>query len=133
MGDVLDGAIIGNATTELGTEDVGGRTFVTTLDALVLTGTKYPCTAASTRTSCPSSPPPGDPLPASTVDGVADAELTEAASLRAAQAKVAVEEIAFRATTQLFEIGGASATKREHDLDRHWRNARTIASHNPTI
>jgi alkylation response protein AidB-like acyl-CoA dehydrogenase len=69
----------------------------------------------------------------STVDGVPDAELTEAASLRAAQAKVAVEEIAFRATTQLFEIGGASATKREHDLDRHWRNARTIASHNPTI
>jgi alkylation response protein AidB-like acyl-CoA dehydrogenase len=70
---------------------------------------------------------------ASTVDGVADAGLTEAASLRAAQAKVAVEEIAFRATTQLFEIGGASATKREHDLDRHWRNARMIASHNPTI
>jgi alkylation response protein AidB-like acyl-CoA dehydrogenase len=58
MGDVLDGAIFGNATTELGTEDVGGRTFATTLDGLVLTGTKYPCTAASTRISCPSSPPP---------------------------------------------------------------------------
>jgi alkylation response protein AidB-like acyl-CoA dehydrogenase len=69
----------------------------------------------------------------STVDGVPDADLTERASLQAAQAKVTVEEIAFRATTQLFEVGGASATRRVHDLDRHWRNARTIASHNPTI
>jgi alkylation response protein AidB-like acyl-CoA dehydrogenase len=69
----------------------------------------------------------------STVDGVPDAGLTEKASVHAAQAKVTVEEIAFRATTQLFEVGGASATRRVHDLDRHWRNARTIASHNPTI
>jgi hypothetical protein len=27
---------------------------------------------------------------------------------------------------ELFEISGASATKREHDLDRHSRNARAI-------
>jgi hypothetical protein len=25
------------------------------------------------------------------------------------------------------------ATKREYGLDRHWRNARTISSHNPRI
>ncbi len=62
-----------------------------------------------------------------------DAALGHRASLRASQAKVAVEDVGLRATTRLFEIGGASATKRAHDLDRHWRNARTLASHNPTI
>ena len=62
-----------------------------------------------------------------------DPALGHRASLQASQAKVAVEDLALRATTRLFEIGGASATKREHDLDRHWRNARTLASHNPTI
>jgi alkylation response protein AidB-like acyl-CoA dehydrogenase len=35
------------------------------------------------------------------------------------------------ATTKLFEVGGASATARQLGLDRHWRNVRTIASHNP--
>ena len=31
----------------------------------------------------------------------------------------------------LFDVGGASATDRKYNLDRHWRNARTLASHNP--
>ncbi|MBB3212944.1 alkylation response protein AidB-like acyl-CoA dehydrogenase [Herbaspirillum sp. Sphag1AN] len=35
------------------------------------------------------------------------------------------------ATTLLFEVGGASATSDKRRLDRHWRNARTLASHNP--
>lgn len=35
------------------------------------------------------------------------------------------------ATTLLFEVGGASATSQALRLDRHWRNARTLASHNP--
>jgi alkylation response protein AidB-like acyl-CoA dehydrogenase len=33
--------------------------------------------------------------------------------------------------THLFEAGGASALDRDRALDRHWRNARTLASHNP--
>ena len=33
----------------------------------------------------------------------------------------------------LFEVGGASATQEARALDRHWRNARTVASHNPAI
>jgi alkylation response protein AidB-like acyl-CoA dehydrogenase len=37
------------------------------------------------------------------------------------------------ATTLLFDALGASAAKRGHGLDRHWRNARTISSHNPRI
>ncbi|MDT3316370.1 acyl-CoA dehydrogenase family protein [Microbacterium sp. KSW4-11] len=36
------------------------------------------------------------------------------------------------AATLLFEVGGASAVDTGLALDRHWRNARTIASHNPT-
>ncbi|MGV8880560.1 MAG: acyl-CoA dehydrogenase family protein [Rhodoglobus sp.] len=35
------------------------------------------------------------------------------------------------AATELFEVGGASAVDTGLSLDRHWRNARTIASHNP--
>ena len=38
-----------------------------------------------------------------------------------------------RAATRLFEVGGASATLRTRGLDRHWRNARVLASHNPLI
>ncbi|MGW9763159.1 alkylation response protein AidB-like acyl-CoA dehydrogenase [Micrococcus aloeverae] len=30
-------------------------------------------------------------------------------------------------------MGGASATLRTRGLDRHWRNARVLASHNPLI
>jgi alkylation response protein AidB-like acyl-CoA dehydrogenase len=36
-------------------------------------------------------------------------------------------------TSRLFEVGGATAVLSESGLDRHWRNARTIASHNPAI
>lgn len=38
---------------------------------------------------------------------------------------------ALEAATLLFEVGGASATSESRRLDRHWRNARTLASHNP--
>jgi alkylation response protein AidB-like acyl-CoA dehydrogenase len=44
-----------------------------------------------------------------------------------------VVEVALRATTTLFEVGGASATDRDRALDRHWRNARTLSSHNPVV
>jgi alkylation response protein AidB-like acyl-CoA dehydrogenase len=36
-------------------------------------------------------------------------------------------------TSELFEVGGASAVTERFRLDRHWRNARTLASHNPLI
>ncbi|WP_168709344.1 acyl-CoA dehydrogenase [Arthrobacter sp. PAMC25564] len=35
--------------------------------------------------------------------------------------------------SRVFEVGGASATSRSRQLDRLWRNARTISSHNPAI
>lgn len=68
----------------------------------------------------------------SVVDGAPDAELAERASLQAAKAKVVVDGIAGGVGWTLFDVGGASATKGSKNLDRHWRNARTVASHNPT-
>ncbi|MCW3017230.1 MAG: Acyl-CoA dehydrogenase, type 2, C-terminal domain [Solirubrobacterales bacterium] len=37
------------------------------------------------------------------------------------------------AAAVLPSVGGASATKQSRNLDRHWRNIRTLASHNPTL
>ncbi|MDQ0246694.1 alkylation response protein AidB-like acyl-CoA dehydrogenase [Bacillus fengqiuensis] len=69
----------------------------------------------------------------SKIDGEIDFSLNHDASLKAAQAKVIVEDLAFKASTLLFEVGGASATKQSANLDRHWCNIRTLASHNPTV
>jgi SfnB family sulfur acquisition oxidoreductase len=67
-----------------------------------------------------------------------DAALTEtnedslaAASVAAAEAKVLAADIAIHATNKLFELVGARATLSEHNLDRHWRNARTHTLHDP--
>lgn len=61
-----------------------------------------------------------------------EAHYTEA-EVRAFQAQQIVLEQVLEATTLLFEVGGASATSQSRRLDRHWRNARTLASHNPAI
>ena len=55
------------------------------------------------------------------------------AEIRAYQAQQIVIEQVLEATTLLFEVGGASATSQSRRFDRHWRNARTLASHNPAI
>ena len=44
-----------------------------------------------------------------------------------------VTSLVLDATTILFDALGASAVKEGLGLDRYWRNARTIASHNPRI
>jgi len=62
-----------------------------------------------------------------------DLEAAHTAALNGSQVKVAIEELAFKAATLLFDVGGASATKQSANLDRHWRNIRTLASHNPTL
>ncbi|MFF2083686.1 acyl-CoA dehydrogenase [Nocardia sp. NPDC058176] len=64
--------------------------------------------------------------------GRVDEELERAASLAAARVKVGVEEIALRAAGELYGVGGASAIRQPTHLDRHWRNLRTLFSHNPT-
>jgi alkylation response protein AidB-like acyl-CoA dehydrogenase len=65
-------------------------------------------------------------------DGVSDFELTHAASLAAAEAKVFVDELAPSAASQLFELGGASSTVASSGIDQYWRNICTLITHNPT-
>jgi alkylation response protein AidB-like acyl-CoA dehydrogenase len=48
-------------------------------------------------------------------------------------AQTPVIELVLALTSELFEVGGASAVTERFRLDRHWRNARTLASHNPAI
>jgi len=52
-------------------------------------------------------------------------------ALTTAKTQLVVSKLALTAAERLFEVGGASATSRAHNLDRHWRNLRTIFSHNP--
>jgi alkylation response protein AidB-like acyl-CoA dehydrogenase len=53
--------------------------------------------------------------------------------IEVSQCVTVVTDLVFEATTICFDALGASATKRTTNLDRHWRNARTIASHNPRV
>jgi alkylation response protein AidB-like acyl-CoA dehydrogenase len=52
-------------------------------------------------------------------------------SLAVAQAKALGSEVAAEVASDLFALSGASAADERHDLSRHWRNARTHASHDP--
>jgi alkylation response protein AidB-like acyl-CoA dehydrogenase len=64
--------------------------------------------------------------------GAADTdELAHRAALLSAQAKIVADDAAIRNGGLLFDVGGASSTKKATNFDRHWRNARTLSSHNP--
>ncbi|WCM54346.1 acyl-CoA dehydrogenase family protein [Pseudomonas sp. WJP1] len=56
-----------------------------------------------------------------------------AAEIESAKAQVVVTDLIQRASTQLFNALGASDIRQGKALDRHWRNARTVSSHNPVI
>ena len=58
-------------------------------------------------------------------DALADVAVT------VAKAQLVAERLTISAAERLFDTGGASATARALNLDRHWRNARTVASHSP--
>ena len=58
-------------------------------------------------------------------DAVADVAVT------IARAQLVAERLTIASAERLFDTGGASATARALNLDRHWRNARTIATHSP--
>jgi len=60
-----------------------------------------------------------------TADSVAKAQIA------VAEAKVFSTEIAIDVTNRLFELAGTRSTLAEHNLDRHWRNARTHTLHDP--
>ena len=52
-------------------------------------------------------------------------------SLAIAAAKAFGSEVAAEVASEMFTLSGASATDERYDLSRHWRNARTHASHDP--
>lgn len=69
-------------------------------------------------------------------DGADEAQIHAAnvlAEVESARAQAIAVELVTRAASELFNALGASDTRVSKSLDRHWRNARTVASHNPVI
>jgi alkylation response protein AidB-like acyl-CoA dehydrogenase len=67
------------------------------------------------------------------LNGTAQVADYSLADIQAFQGQQIVIGHVLEAASLLFEIGGASAVSESRRLDRHWRNARTLASHNPAI
>ncbi|HYZ66799.1 MAG TPA: acyl-CoA dehydrogenase family protein [Mycobacterium sp.] len=74
---------------------------------------------------------------AAAIDGVvdegrqADPDALAELAITVAKAQLVAERLTLAAAERLFDTGGASATARKLNLDRHWRNTRTLASHSP--
>ena len=66
-------------------------------------------------------------------DAEAERQANIDAEIETSKAQIVVSELVLRATTDLFNALGASGVSINKSLDRHWRNARTAASHNPWI
>ncbi|MBB3659786.1 alkylation response protein AidB-like acyl-CoA dehydrogenase [Rhizobium sp. BK650] len=58
-----------------------------------------------------------------------NADPVAAAQIFTAEAKIVSTESAIEANNKLLELAGS--TLAEHNLDRHWRNARTHTLHDP--
>ncbi len=77
-----------------------------------------------------------DRIVAARVDADDEATVKRAlidAEVAVTQAQLVIIASALRATTTIFDALGASGVSEERGLDRHWRNARTLASHNPRV
>lgn len=70
---------------------------------------------------------------ASYLAGAPDDDLFLEADRRAYQGQQVLVHSVPEIAALLFEVGGSSATQESRRLDRHWRNARTLGSHNPAI
>lgn len=62
-----------------------------------------------------------------------DAGNLRQATLTAQRASVMVPKIVLDICNRIFDNLGASSTSTSWELDRHWRNARTLASHDPAV
>lgn len=60
-----------------------------------------------------------------------NADTVAEAQIAVAEAKIFSTELAIDATNKLFELAGTRSVLAEHNLDRHWRNARTHTLHDP--
>ncbi len=67
------------------------------------------------------------------VDGELKAQVNAIAELEVSQSLNVVTDLLLNSATLLFDALGASATLKPLALDRFWRNARTLSSHNPRI
>ncbi|WP_219815674.1 acyl-CoA dehydrogenase family protein [Arthrobacter sp. SX1312] len=125
-----------NATTALPRQDpqvlqvvgeLGSRAFAA--EAVVLAAADHLDTAYERlRTAMPC-----DGVDDGTPGRQAARAAVDEADLAVSRAQLVAVAQSLLAATELFEVGGASATSTGRALDRHWRNARTIASHNPAI
>jgi alkylation response protein AidB-like acyl-CoA dehydrogenase len=59
--------------------------------------------------------------------------LTLDATLKAMEAKILADALAPQLTSELLDLGSGSVVTAEKALDRHWRNAKVIAAHNPRL
>lgn len=62
---------------------------------------------------------------------IADPAALAHVAVAVAEAQLVTERLTLTAAQRLFDTGGASATARSLNLDRHWRNVRTVATHSP--
>lgn len=66
-------------------------------------------------------------------DGLDDLPAATAAAIATYEAQLTVTESILSATTLIYDALGSSAVAAPSLLDRHWRNARTLTSHNPRV
>ena len=62
-----------------------------------------------------------------------DFALSLEAALAASRAKITVESLALAVIDALTQVASGSMLSTERALDRHWRNLKVLASHNPSI
>ncbi|MFW0788671.1 acyl-CoA dehydrogenase family protein [Gordonia sp. CPCC 205333] len=76
-----------------------------------------------------------DRLAAAIADRGRDAvdDIITEAQVATDQAQAVVVRNALEATTHIFDALGSSGVSKTRLLDRHWRNARTLSSHNPVV
>ncbi|KAA0976057.1 acyl-CoA dehydrogenase [Paeniglutamicibacter gangotriensis] len=88
-------------------------------------------TVASVRSTVLGAAASIDAASAALDEGIEAHDLLAAADAHVFGVQGTVIDAVLGCTGRLFEVGGASATASGRALDRHWRNARTVSSHNP--
>jgi alkylation response protein AidB-like acyl-CoA dehydrogenase len=66
-------------------------------------------------------------------DAPRDFELSLEATLAASRAKITVESLALDVIDAMTQVASGSTLSTERALDRHWRNLKVLASHNPSV
>ena len=92
--------------------------FTETAEAMVLRGAEVLDRAATARLK-------------GTLKGEAMERLLVECSIAVAKAKAVSNDVSLKVCEMLYQVGGASATLRKYNFDRHWRNARTHTLHDP--